>query len=175
MASATEWRVERGKPETWAARTRLRAPYRVLRGVFGADGDAVHQAAAENARVTTVWMLRKKNGAVTVLVHDRQADEDRKFNLEAFRARPHYDWHVHAKDAAVLKDFCSWLSEEIIRRVEAEPQPRRLTASAKEKLNQLVAQGQSVADAMKAAAEWEIIAPAAQAYKWPIVGESKDR
>ena len=172
MASATEWRIDRGKPEAMPARTRLRAPYRVLAGVFGSDGDAVYQAAREDARVSTAWMLKKKNGGAAVLVYDRQADDDRKFNLEAFRARPHYDWFVVGKDDATLKDFCTWLSREIIKRVEAEPQPRRLTARAKEKLNALVAEGKSVSEAMKLAAEWEVITPAAEAYKWPIPGDN---
>jgi hypothetical protein len=176
MASATEWRVERaGKvPDALKAKTRLRAPYRVLRGTFGNDGDFT-KGIDDTARVTTAWRLKKTGGTTVVHVYDKQSDDDRKFQLDNFRARQSYDWHVAAKDDAALKDFCSWLAKETIKRVEAEPQPKRLTAASKEKVNELVAQGKSVADAMKVAAEWEIILPAAEAYKWPIPMEGKDR
>jgi len=176
MASAMEWRVERAgkQPDGLKTRTRLRAPYRVLRGIFGADGDII-SGIDEVARITTAWRLKKAGGTTVVHIYDKQGDDDRKFSLDNFRARPQYDWHVAAKDEAALKDFCSWLAKETIRRVEAEPQPRRLTAASKEKVNALVAKGQSVPDAMKVAAEWEIILPAAEAYKWPIAGDAKDR
>ncbi len=170
--AVVEWRVERsGVPGALAAQTRLRAPYRILRAVFGDDGDF---RGATGTKTSTSWFLKKRGSTTLVFLHDRQEADNRKFSLDAFRARQSYDWHVTGKDDACLKDFCTWLSREVIRRVEAEPQPKKLTARSKEKVNALIAQGKSVADAMKLAAEWEIIAPAAQAYKWPIAAETRD-
>ena len=167
-----EWRIDRSRlKEALGARSRLRAPCRVLKALFSDEGDTTN---SDDSKVSTGWVLKKKGGAQPVFVHDRQDSENRKFNVESFRARPHYEWFVDAKDDATLKEFCTWVSKEVIRRVEAEPQPKRLTATAKEKVNAAIAKGKSVQDAMKAHAEWEIITPAAEAYKWPVKDPGKD-
>lgn len=167
--AVAEWRIERkGTKDALKAQSRLRAPYRVLRGIFGDDGDAAAEA------ISTSWLVKKPGTEKLVLLHDKQDEANRKFSLDAFRARPQYDWYVDAKEESTLKEFCAWLSKEVIRRVEAEPQPKRLTATAKEKVNAAIAKGKSVQDAMKEHAEWEIIAPAAEAYKWPIKDKEKE-
>ena len=167
----SDWRIDRsGLKEKLTISTRLRAPYRNLRAIFSDEGDT---RDTDGGKVTTGWLLRRKTGGLA-FVHDRQLEENRKFNLESFRARPHHDWYVDAKDDATLKEFCGWLSKEIIRRVEAEPQPKRLTQTAKEKVNDAIAKGMNVQDAMKAHAEWELIAPAAEAFMWPMKDPPKD-
>ncbi len=164
--AASDWRIDRSsKAEGLVARTRLRSPYRILRVILSDEGDTDED---DGGSVTTGWFMKKKATGGLVFVHDRQDEANRKFNLENFRARPHYDWFVDAKDEASLKEFCTWLSKEIIRRVEGEPQPKRLTAAAKEKVNGAIAKGMNVQDAMKAHAAWELIAPAAEAFKWPM-------
>ena len=167
--AVAEWRIDRkGTKEPLKATSRLRAPYRVLRAIFGDDGDATAQA------ISTSWLVKRPGTDKHVLLHDKQDEANRKFSLDAFRARPNYDWYVASKEEATIKEFCGWLSKEIIRRVEAEPQPKRLTATAKEKVNAAIAKGKSVQDAMKEHAEWEIIAPAAEAYRWPMKEKEKE-
>ena len=164
--AVTDWRIDRSsKADGLGAKTRLRGPYRVLRAIFSDEGDTDED---DGGSITTGWFMKKKGTTSLAFVHDKQDEANRKFNLENFRARPQYDWYVAAKDEATLKDFCGWVSKEIIRRVEAEPQPKRLTASAKEKVNDAIAKGMSVQDAMKKHAEWELIAPAAEAFRWPM-------
>ncbi len=171
--AVTDWRIDRSsKVDGLGTKTRLRGPYRVLRAIFSDEGDTTEDGAGS---ITTGWFMKRKGTSpALVFVHDKQDEANRKFNLENFRARPQYDWYVVAKDEASLKDFCGWLSKEIIRRVEAEPQPKRLTAAAKEKVNTAIAKGMSVQDAMKKHAEWELIAPAAEAFKWPMKDPPKE-
>ncbi len=170
--AVSEWRIDRSSTAVGlTAKGRLRAPYRILRAIFSDEGDTDEDDAGS---ITTGWFAKKKPAGLLVFVHDRQDEANRKFNLENFRARPQYDWYVAAKDDAILKEFCGWLSKEVIRRVEGEPQPKRLTAAAKEKVNGAIAKGMNVQDAMKAHAEWELIAPAAEAFRWPVKDVAKD-
>jgi len=152
-------------PPEIAARARLRAPFRALAEVLGKP----HAGELDGGKVSTWWVLVDSSDRdVRFFVHDLQDEDDASFSLAQFRAKPRYDWYVGAPDRRTLDELCRWLSKEVIQCLIDQPPPRRMTAAAKAKINEMIAGGMSPGDAISAAAEWEQMRPVTEEFAWPI-------
>ena len=154
-----------GDPPEVATRGRLRAPFRALAEVLGKP----HAGELDGGKVSTWWVVVDSSDRdVQFFVHDAQEEDDASFSLARFRARPRYDWYIGAPDKRALDTLCRWLSAEVIQCLIDQPPPRRMTAAAKAKINEIIAGGTSPGDAITAAAEWEEMRPVTEEFAWPI-------
>lgn len=146
---------------TPACRALLRAPFSVLEKMFGAP-------VACEERFSTCWRVRSvAEPALGFRIHD-EARAAEGFSLEAFRRLPFYDWWIEGGERKALEDFCRWLSAEVIRALGEKPPGRRLTDRARDRMNRLIHQGVSAADALARCAEWELTPSTGEQFAWPI-------
>ena len=145
-----------------SATSRLRAPFDALVEALGAP------LAFAGPRGSVAWSLHVPSDPVRRLRlrDDRGAGDPAA--LEGFSRRPWYDWVVEADDERTMRRFCVWLSERVVRWVEARPPARVLEPDAKASLNALLASGVSLEDALRRAAKWAEVRPPRDCFAWPI-------
>ena len=147
----------------WTFSSSIRAPYLALRSILGGSGNT----RLDLGNYHHAWLMVATDCAqLTFLVHDLRGDG----SPEANRSDSSCVWHVHGSSEAELREFCIWLSGQVIAYRSAQPQPKKLTVASLERINQLVQQGSSMSEAMAEAAAWEPVAETAD-FAWPLPGQ----
>ena len=138
----------------------VRAPFAMLRELLG------EAKAGDLAGDKCSTCFEYVHEGLTITVHDFHKPE---WNEEPeCRKDPKYVWQVVA-DADVAP-FCRWLSDEIVRRMSSSGGGRVLDAGDRAKLNELVARGISIGDAMKQVRTLAASDP--MIYRWPVAASS---
>lgn len=149
--------------KAWAtlrAEDRVRAPYAILTVLLGPP------ARDAPEKCSTIWFLQEQDQPRALyVVRDVQDEDDPTFSRVAFRSLPSYDWLVEAPDEASLSRLCRWLSAKVIAEVQ---KVRQLTPEARARLNELMAAGTPMADAMQQVAAWNRPEDASHRFAWPI-------
>ena len=135
---------------------KLRAPFGALVQLLGPPLQDVPE------KCSTMWSLHGAGGNVVLM--DWQDEDDRRFDVNAFRNLPAYDWEVFATDEQVAIAFCRWLSAQVIAKLS---EAKTLSPEGRVELNRLMKEGMHLAEALKRV-PMQPPPDVAKRFAWPI-------